>query len=125
MNANFVFPAQPSVPIARPPAARKQEENASRDSSALRASVLDAALELGIGSSSLVADWMFNNVVDEEDENEVCLSCVCYAFAPLFSAKKYWITSVEPPSRGQPLTVPNAGPGFADTYLVPHYFRST
>ena len=74
MNANFVFPAQPSAPTPRPPPARKQEESAPRDSSALRASVLDAALELGIGSNSLVTDWMFNNAVDEEDENEVCIN---------------------------------------------------
>ena len=60
-------------PRARPRPAHKQVEGVSRDSNTLRASVLDAALELGIGSNSLVADWMFNNAVMEEegDENEV------------------------------------------------------
>jgi len=62
-------------PQARPRPAHKQVEGVSRDSNTLRASVLDAALELGIGSNSLVADWMFNNAVLEEegDENEVCM----------------------------------------------------
>ena len=60
-------------PQARPRPAHKQVESVSRDSNTLRASVLDAALELGIGSNPLVADWMFNNAVIEEegDENEV------------------------------------------------------
>ncbi|KAF8057097.1 hypothetical protein FPV67DRAFT_1456620, partial [Lyophyllum atratum] len=39
-----------------------------RESNALRASVLDAALELGIGTNSTVANWMFNNALSEEDE---------------------------------------------------------
>jgi|SRR6266545_2592487 len=86
MNANFVFPAQASSPIPRPPPARKQGESISRDSSALRASVLDAALELGIGSNPLVADWMFNNAVEEEDENEVCIDyhLSCFGSASFF-----------------------------------------
>nr|GAT60970.1 predicted protein [Mycena chlorophos] len=64
MNRNFTFPARapPVVATPRPPL-----EN--RDSG-LRASVLDAALELGIGSSKTVANWMFNNTLDEEDEEE-------------------------------------------------------
>lgn len=37
----------------------------------VRASVLDVALELGIGGpNSTVANWMFNNPVTEEDEEE-------------------------------------------------------
>jgi hypothetical protein len=42
----------------------------SRDSNALRASVLEAALELGISTSRPLADLIFNTV-DEEDELEV------------------------------------------------------
>ena len=43
-----------------------------RDSRLVRASVLDAALELGIGGpNSTVANWIFNNPVAEEDEEEV------------------------------------------------------
>jgi hypothetical protein len=68
MIANFVFP--PQAPTPRP---QKQGDGtaSSRDSNSLRASVLDVALELGIGSNSLVADWMFNNAVQEEEEIEV------------------------------------------------------
>ena len=44
-----------------------REPSQSRDSNALRASVLEAALELGISSSRAVADLIFNTV-DEEDE---------------------------------------------------------
>ena len=80
MNANFTFPRpQPAVP--RPtPAAIPSSPSAlldlagSRTSNALRASILDTALELGIGSNSLVADWMFNDPVIEEVEEEVSLS---------------------------------------------------
>ncbi|PPQ69926.1 hypothetical protein CVT26_013251 [Gymnopilus dilepis] len=48
----------------------KPGQTISRESNALRASVLDAALELGIGTNPLVADWMFNNALKEEDEEE-------------------------------------------------------
>jgi len=64
MNANFVFP---TTRMQRPPK-QQQKDAASRDSNAIRASVLDVALELGIGATSLGADWMFNNSVSEEDE---------------------------------------------------------
>lgn len=73
MNANFVFPAK-QVPTLRPQKLEDGTSHISRDSNTLRQSVLDAALQLGIGSNSLVADWMFNNAVHEEDENEVCMN---------------------------------------------------
>jgi hypothetical protein len=42
----------------------------NRDSNMIRASVLDVALELGIGGfNSTVADWIFNNPLDESDES--------------------------------------------------------
>jgi hypothetical protein len=41
-----------------------------RDSDGLRASVLDAALLLGIGTSQEVRDWIFNNPIEEEKEEE-------------------------------------------------------
>ncbi|KAI9456057.1 hypothetical protein BJY52DRAFT_1277863 [Lactarius psammicola] len=44
-----------------------REPSYSRDSNALRASVLDAALELGIGTSRAVENLIFNTV-DEEDD---------------------------------------------------------
>lgn len=44
----------------------------SRDSNMVRASVLDAAMQLGFGDpNSTVASWMFNNPVTEEEEEEV------------------------------------------------------
>ncbi|KAF8811327.1 hypothetical protein BYT27DRAFT_7253035 [Phlegmacium glaucopus] len=73
MNPNFAFPRpQPAVP--RPALAAKSPWSpdlaGSRESNALRASILDTALELGIGGNSLVADWMFNNPLVEEPEEE-------------------------------------------------------
>ncbi|KAF7330298.1 hypothetical protein MVEN_02467700 [Mycena venus] len=58
MDANFTFPA-PESPTA-----------SNRESNALRASVLDAALELGLGANGSVANWMFNNAVEEEEDEE-------------------------------------------------------
>jgi hypothetical protein len=56
----------------RPRYTPRRPSNADRDSNALRASVLDAALELGIGNKT-VANWVFNSVdeADEQEEEEV------------------------------------------------------
>ncbi|KAJ3500379.1 hypothetical protein NLJ89_g9824 [Agrocybe chaxingu] len=71
MNANFTFPP-PKPVMPRPPSAYRPKAKApSRSSNALRASVLEAALELGVGTNPLVSDWMFSNSLKEEDE-EVC-----------------------------------------------------
>ncbi|KAJ7039585.1 hypothetical protein C8F04DRAFT_295375 [Mycena alexandri] len=67
MDANFTFPARPK-PIPRP-APASPPEPVNRESNALRASVLDAALELGFGANGAVANWMFNNTLEEEDED--------------------------------------------------------
>ena len=83
MNTNFVFP-RPQPGVARPRPARAAKWSSpppssssnlagSRDSNALRASILDTALELGIGSSSVVTNWMFNNPLMEEPEDAVSL----------------------------------------------------
>lgn len=80
MDPNFAFP-RPQAPIPRPPppssflTAGGSERN--RDSNALRASVLDVALQLGLGTNSTVADWMFNNTMPE-DEEEVYLHLSFY-----------------------------------------------
>ena len=43
----------------------------NRDSNMVRASVLDAALQLGFGGpNSTVANWIFNNPLEEEEESE-------------------------------------------------------
>ncbi|KAJ7510417.1 hypothetical protein B0H11DRAFT_1187899 [Mycena galericulata] len=67
MDANFTFPTRPT-PTPRPNASHSPIEPVNRESNALRASVLDAALELGIGANGAVANWMFNNTLEEEDE---------------------------------------------------------
>ncbi|KAJ7650708.1 hypothetical protein FB45DRAFT_997532 [Roridomyces roridus] len=66
MDPNFAFPA-PSKPTLRP-AASQPTEPIHRESNALRASVLDAALQLGFGSNNTVANWMFSNTLEEEEE---------------------------------------------------------
>ncbi len=50
--------------IARPPPAEKRE-------SLLRASILDTALELGVGTSNTVANWIFNPVTEGDEDTEV------------------------------------------------------
>ncbi|KAJ2919055.1 hypothetical protein MD484_g1295, partial [Candolleomyces efflorescens] len=71
MDSSFTFPPyQPPAPRTRtaPPS------SGPRKSNALRASVLDAALQLGLTNDSLVAEWMFSNTVQEEDEEEALQS---------------------------------------------------
>lgn len=54
-------------------------ENRDRDSNALRASVLDAALQLGLGTNKTVANWMFNDpIAEEEAEVSVIQSIIHY-----------------------------------------------
>lgn len=99
MNANFVFPRpQPQAPRPRPARAAKWSSSsspsiqaASRDSNALRASILDTALELGIGTNSLVTDWMFNNPLIEEPENAVSLVVFLSSFI-ILGHRKWAIT---------------------------------
>ncbi|KAJ7454759.1 hypothetical protein FB451DRAFT_653001 [Mycena latifolia] len=69
MDANFTFPSRPR-PTPRPTAGQAPTEPANRQSNALRASVLDAALELGFGANGTVANWMFNNALEEADEED-------------------------------------------------------
>ena len=81
MDPNFSFPRRPRPPP--PPGTRPSRplvantsptttttQTSNRESNALRASVLDAALLLGVGSNSTVTNWMFNNTTQEEDEAE-------------------------------------------------------
>ena len=66
MDPSGLAGPQPRIP--RPPRPGTAKAPNSRNSNALRASVLDVALELGIGSSSLVTNWMFDNALQEEEE---------------------------------------------------------
>jgi len=47
---------------------RPRESAYNRDSNALRASVLDVAWQLGIGTSPAVERLMFDSVLEEEEE---------------------------------------------------------
>ncbi|PFH47051.1 hypothetical protein AMATHDRAFT_153075 [Amanita thiersii Skay4041] len=58
----------PGTSFVRPRASLNREVSGHRESNALRASVLDVAMQLGLGKNSAVADWIFNNPVTEEDE---------------------------------------------------------
>jgi hypothetical protein len=39
-----------------------------RDSNSLRASVLDIAMQIGMGTNGAVTDWVYNNSVHEDEE---------------------------------------------------------
>ncbi|KAL1943720.1 hypothetical protein VTO73DRAFT_4165 [Trametes versicolor] len=59
-------PASPAS-FARP---QRVDNNAENRGSGLRASILESALELGFGSNRTVANWMFNPVAEEDEEND-------------------------------------------------------
>ncbi|TFY73590.1 hypothetical protein EWM64_g10421, partial [Hericium alpestre] len=52
------------------PGRKADSSETTRNSNYLRASVLDAALQLGFGSSRTVENWMFNSVPEAEEESE-------------------------------------------------------
>ena len=54
------------APKARPQ--RAPDPSADR-SSVLRASILESALELGIGNNGAVANWIFNTVEEGDEED--------------------------------------------------------
>ncbi|KAI0739427.1 hypothetical protein C8Q80DRAFT_1274489 [Daedaleopsis nitida] len=59
--------------FARPPRPQQQQNDLENRGSMLRASILESALELGVGSSRTVAHWMFNpvgEVMEEEEEGK-------------------------------------------------------
>ena len=56
-------------PFARPPRPVDQQNPENRGS-LLRASILESALELGVGSNRTVANWIFNPVDEENEEDE-------------------------------------------------------
>lgn len=60
--------------LRKQPSARRGGAAPSRDSNMVRASVFDVAMQLGFGDpNSTVASWMFNNPVEEEEEEGVSL----------------------------------------------------
>ena len=68
MDASYQFPRH-TAPIPRQAPLVAKTSSSNRESNALRASVLDVALELGFGQNSTVMNWMFNNSLTEEDED--------------------------------------------------------
>ena len=72
----------PALVGSRPQRTREPAQQ-SRDSNALRASVLDAALQLGIGTSRAVENLIFDSVL-EEDEVSIVLLSLTFSFLPNF-----------------------------------------
>lgn len=70
LSATMSYPNLDAPQAARPRLRpyKQPSQPVARESNALRASVLDAALQLGIADNTAVADWMFNNTLKEEDE---------------------------------------------------------
>lgn len=61
------FPTSSSGPRHDEHAEHGDDPRVRRDSNALRASVLDVAMQLGIGSSRTLQNWIFD-AVDEDEE---------------------------------------------------------
>ena len=81
MDTKFTFPP-PQRPIPRNnPVKTAASAGQTRESSALRASVLDVALELGITGDNSLAAWMFDNSLKEEDEEEVSFFHSCFFYS--------------------------------------------
>ena len=113
MNPQFAFP--PPAPVVRrpPPPTRAVPTPGSgsglgagstlrngnnggggaRESNALRASVLDAALELGLVGGGGVGGWMFDNRVLEEGEEVGFFRCFSFVFFSC-SVSSVWVGSV-------------------------------
>ncbi|KAI0764160.1 hypothetical protein BD413DRAFT_194734 [Trametes elegans] len=64
---NSTSPSSPT-PFARP---QRVDPNTENRGSGLRASILESALELGVGSNRTVANWIFNPVQEADEEDEV------------------------------------------------------
>ncbi|KAL9708835.1 hypothetical protein Ac2012v2_007990 [Leucoagaricus gongylophorus] len=63
-------------PRPRPP--KSSTSDAPRESGALRTSVWETVLQLGLGMNPIVADWIFDNQLAEEGEtSEVVTMSVC------------------------------------------------
>jgi hypothetical protein len=62
---------------------RTRELDHSRDSSALRASILDVALELGIGKSRALENLIFNSILEEDEVSFLVSFFPCFLFSCL------------------------------------------
>lgn len=72
----------PGAPFARPRAAPTRNKSIKRDSNALRESVLDVAMQIGMGLNGAVTDWVYNNsVLEDEEVSRVPQFAELYCFA--------------------------------------------
>ncbi|KAK7696403.1 hypothetical protein QCA50_001058 [Cerrena zonata] len=79
---------------------RERERPLDQRESLLRASILDTALELGVGSGSTVANWIFNPVEEvDEDEDSMVSPSLTYASTATSEESSF---SNSPFSRSQP-----------------------
>ena len=69
--------ANSTSPSPRKP--RERERVLDQRESLLRASILDTALELGVGSSSTVTNWIFNPVDEVDEDEDVSIFVVSHA----------------------------------------------
>ncbi|KAF7295199.1 hypothetical protein MIND_01058700 [Mycena indigotica] len=115
MDPNFTFPRQRPQAMPRPPPAEPPSEPVNRESNALRASVLDAALQLGLGSSKM-ANWMLNNTLaeDEEEPEEDTPSR-----APLSPTSEESISYSTPPTSHESYSDPRPPPAVAPQVHFP------
>jgi hypothetical protein len=58
----------PGAPFARPRTASSRNVSIKRGSNSLRASVLDVAMQIGLGTNGAVTDWVYKNSVHEDEE---------------------------------------------------------
>jgi hypothetical protein len=72
--------ASPAVVGTRPPRARAPTY--SRDSNALRASVLNVALELGVGTSRAVENLIFDSFPEEDEEVSLVVLILLAPYGP-------------------------------------------
>jgi hypothetical protein len=64
----------PGAPFARPRTAPSRNVSVKRDSNVLRASVLDIAMQIGLGTNGAVTDWVYSNSVHEDEEVRLSLA---------------------------------------------------
>ncbi len=69
----------------RPQRPREVAYNRGPNRDTLRASVLDVALELGIGTSRAVENLIFDSVLEEDEVSVLFVFCLLSASIPLYS----------------------------------------
>jgi len=73
------------IPAARPRPRPQNPSISGAESEALRTSVWETVLQLGIGVNPTVANWMFDNKLAEEDEVRTIFCCQSWLPCSFFS----------------------------------------